>query len=95
MDAEKKSRSRPPGPALRFNKSERKVKAMIKMVSGTHEDITPMLSVGAWLKGMTLTLVDPPYRPDPVYLLDKSGNILREWEYVPWIGEVDDACEQG
>lgn len=68
---------------------------MIKMVSGGHEDLTPMLSVDAWLKGMTLTLVDPRYRPDPVYLLDKSGNILREWEYVPWIGEVDDACEQG
>lgn len=68
---------------------------MIEMVRGPREDLTHMLSVDAWLKGMTLTFVDPRYRQDPVYLLDEKGNILREWEYLPSIGEVDDACEQG
>lgn len=68
---------------------------MIEMVSGRREDLTKMLSVHAWLKGMKLTFVDPRWRQDPVYLLDGKGNIIREWEHVPSIGEVDDACEQG
>ena len=66
---------------------------MIKMVSGRTEDITKMLPVDAWLRGMILVLVRPRDDDDPVYLIGSHG-VIREWEYVPSIGEVDDACKE-
>jgi hypothetical protein len=67
---------------------------MNKMVNGRKEDITRMLPIDARLKDMRLILVDPRYRQDPVYLLNSTGDIVREWEYIPWLGEVDDACKE-
>lgn len=66
---------------------------MIKMVSGREEDITKMLPVDAWLMGLNLILVDPRFYADPVYLIGRHG-VIREWEHVPSIGEVDDACRE-
>ena len=68
---------------------------MIKMVRGRQVDITPMLPVDAWLRDMGLMLVLPYEDQDPVYLLDSSGTPIREWPYIPSMGEIDDACEQG
>jgi len=66
---------------------------MIKMVRGRQEDLTRMLSTDAYLKDMTLLFVDPGGQPDPVYLLDRYGNPIQEWPYIPSIGEVDDASK--
>jgi hypothetical protein len=67
---------------------------MNTMVSGRKEDITRMLPVDARLKDMALVFVNPRDRQDPVYLLDSTGAIIREWEYIPSLGEVDDACNE-
>jgi hypothetical protein len=63
-----------------------------KMASGKEEDLTSMVPIDAYQKGMRLILRDPMYQPDPVYLLDKDGVIIEQWEHIPSIGEVDDAC---
>ena len=64
----------------------------IEMVRGRQVDLTKMLPVDAWLRGLTLILVDPKYYADPVYLIGSHG-VIREWDYVPSLGEVDDACK--
>lgn len=66
---------------------------MIEMVRGRQEDLTNMLPVDAWLKGLDLILVDPMFYADPVYLLGRHG-VIRVWDYVPSVGEVDDACKE-
>jgi hypothetical protein len=66
---------------------------MLKMASGRQESITKMLPVDAWLGGLSLILVNPRFYVDPVYLIGRHG-IIRVWEYVPSIGEVDDACRE-
>lgn len=53
-----------------------------------------MLPVDARLRGMELTFEEPLYSPDPVYLRDRDGRTLREWRYIPSLGEVDDACRE-
>lgn len=63
-----------------------------QMVSGFEWDLTRMVPIDAYHKGLRLILRDPRSRPDPVYLLDSDGIILKQWDYIPNMGEVDDAC---
>jgi hypothetical protein len=67
---------------------------MIKMVRGWHQDLSHMLPVDAWLRRMRLTLVDPKQQADPVYLIDPDGRPVREWDYIPSMAEIDDACRK-
>jgi len=64
----------------------------MEMVRGRQEDLTRMLPVDAWLRGLNLTLVDPKHYADPVYLIGSHG-VIRAWDYIPTMGEVDDACK--
>lgn len=64
----------------------------IEMVKGRQEDLTKMLPVDAWLRGLSLILVDPKYYADPVYLMGRHG-VIHVWDYIPSVGEVDDACK--
>lgn len=64
-----------------------------EMKRGEEENLTKMLPVEARVRNCRLVLRRPFNDPDPVYLLDSQGNVLREWEYVPSMGEVDDACK--
>lgn len=63
-----------------------------EMVKGRQEDLTKMLPVDAWLRGLTLLLVEPRDDADPVYLIGSHG-VIQTWDYIPSIGEVDDACK--
>jgi hypothetical protein len=63
-----------------------------EMVRGRQEDLTSMLPVDAWLRGLSLILVDPKYYVDPVYLLGNHG-VIQEWDYIPSLAELDEACK--
>ena len=63
-----------------------------EMVKGFEFDLTEMLAVDARLKGMKLIFRQPRWAVDPVYLLNSEGVIMQEWDYVPSMGQVDDAC---
>jgi hypothetical protein len=52
------------------------------------EDLSMQLPTEASLAGMTLTFELPPQDDDPIYLKDRSGKILCEWETVPSLTEV-------
>ena len=52
------------------------------------EDLSLNLPLEASLAGMTLTYELPPFSGDPVYLKDRDGNILHEWEYTPSLSQV-------
>jgi hypothetical protein len=66
----------------------------VDMVKGGEWNLTSMLPIEAYQKGLRLILRDPRHQPDPVYLLDSDGIIRKQWDYVPTMGEVDDACRQ-
>ena len=55
---------------------------------GTFEDLSLNLPLEASLAGMTLTFELPPNKPDPVYLKDRDGHILAEWEKAPSLTEI-------
>jgi hypothetical protein len=58
------------------------------------EDLSLQLPYEASAAGMTLTFEAPPEAPDPVYLKDKGGQVLREWRHTPSLTEVWEACRQ-
>lgn len=64
-----------------------------KMVSGREHDLSKMLPMDARDKGMQLIEREPQFEEDPVYLLDSDGIIQKRWDYIPSMGEVDDACQ--
>lgn len=56
------------------------------------EDISRMLPTEAVYRGVRLRwwLDDG----DPVALYDRKGAVLRQWDYVPSLGEVFEACAE-
>lgn len=52
------------------------------------EDLSMDLPLEASLAGMTLTFELPMVGADPVYLKDKDGNVLFEWDKPPSLTEV-------
>lgn len=50
------------------------------------QDLSMNLPLDASIAGMTLTLEVPD--DDPIYLKDKYGNVLHEWEKPPSLSEV-------
>lgn len=59
----------------------------------TFEDLSMNLPLEASLAGMTLTFELPVNNPDPIYLKDKHGNILFEWEKPPSLSEVREVTQ--
>ena len=56
-------------------------------------DISYSLPTAAMSRGWELREVE--FEPsDPVFLYDAHGRILREWDYVPSLTEVFEACQQ-
>jgi hypothetical protein len=64
-----------------------------KMVNGREHDLTNMLSTDDRDRGLRLIERQPYEREDPVYLIDSDGIIQKRWDYIPSMGEVDDACK--
>jgi len=58
------------------------------------EDLSMNLPLEASLAGMTLTFEMPLEEVDPVYLKDRYGNILHEWEKPPSLAEVWDIARK-
>lgn len=58
------------------------------------EDLSMNLPLEASLAGMTLTFELPMNNPDPVYLKDKAGNVLFEWEKSPSLSEVREVAQR-
>ena len=60
----------------------------------TFEDLSMNLPFEASLAGMTLTYELPKYAADPIYLKDKAGNVLFEWEKPPSLSEVREVSQR-
>jgi len=57
------------------------------------EDLSMNLPLEASLAGMTLTFEAPIDKDDPIYLKDKAGNILFEWDKPPSLSEVREVTQ--
>ena len=58
----------------------------------TFEDLSMNLPLEASLAGMTLTFELPMDKVDPIYLKDKAGNVLFEWDKPPSLAEVKEVA---
>lgn len=55
------------------------------------ESLHEFLPIDALLAGYELRRREYYANPDPYYLYDPAGNIVRVWGYVPTLAEVDEA----
>lgn len=60
----------------------------------TFEDLSMNLPLEACCAGMTLTFEIPMNKADPIYLKDRTGNVLFEWERTPSLAEVWEVSRQ-
>lgn len=58
------------------------------------EDLSMNLPLDASLAGLTLTFELPEDDPDPIYLKDKHGNVLFEWQKTPSLTEVREVARR-
>lgn len=60
------------------------------------DNITEMLPVEAWLKGLRLLVMTPTewIKDHTIRLTDSNGHAIREWYYTPSLGEIDDVCKE-
>ena len=60
----------------------------------TFEDLSMNLPFEASCAGITLTFELPMNTVDPIYLKDKDGNVLFEWDKPPSLTEVREVAQR-